>query len=135
VIIFVKSKERAEALSKVLSQGMFPTTFIHGGQKQEERLKRFEEFKNYGKRILVSTDLMGRGIDINKVRDPPDPLSFILFRFFCLNTFRVLCDPSLDLFLSASHLWRGVFPFSLLYMHTTIHPSLNRISSSIHMNI
>lgn len=67
VIIFVKSKDRAEALSKILNQGQFPTTCIHGSMKQEERLKRFEEFKNYGKRILVSTDLMGRGIDINKV--------------------------------------------------------------------
>merc|ERR1712224_625786 len=35
--------------------------------RQEERIRRFEEFKNYGKRVLVSTDLMGRGIDINKV--------------------------------------------------------------------
>merc|ERR1712007_37026 len=45
----------------------FPTAYIHGRMKQEHRIKKFEEFKNYGKRILVSTDLMGRGIDINKV--------------------------------------------------------------------
>jgi ATP-dependent RNA helicase UAP56/SUB2 len=67
VIIFVKSKDRAEALTKILNAGRFPTTFIHGRMEQSERLRRFEEFKNYGKRILVSTDLMGRGIDINKV--------------------------------------------------------------------
>merc|ERR1712130_958993 len=40
---------------------------MHGRMKQEERIRKFEDFKNYGKRILVSTDLMGRGIDINKV--------------------------------------------------------------------
>lgn len=67
VIIFVKSQDRAEALAKILNTGQFPTAFIHGRMKQEERIRRFEEFKNYGKRILVSTDLMGRGIDINKV--------------------------------------------------------------------
>merc|ERR1712113_1158137 len=67
VIIFVKSRDRAEGLAKVLIAGQFPTTFIHGRMKQEDRLQKFEEFKNYGKRILVSTDLMGRGIDINKV--------------------------------------------------------------------
>merc|ERR1711977_540950 len=67
VIIFVKSKDRAEALAKILNTGQFPTAFIHGRMKQEDRTRRFEEFKNYGKRILVSTDLMGRGIDINKV--------------------------------------------------------------------
>lgn len=68
VIIFVKSRDRAEMLAGVLNKGAFPTTYIFGGMKQEERTKRFEEFKNYQKRILVSTDLMGRGIDINKVR-------------------------------------------------------------------
>merc|ERR1711907_46879 len=67
VIIFVRNKDRAEALAKILSTGQFPTVFIHGRMKQEERIRRFSEFKNYGKRILVSTDLMGRGIDINKV--------------------------------------------------------------------
>merc|ERR1711977_292042 len=67
VIVFVKSQDRAEALAKLLNSGQFPTVFIHGRMKQEERIRRFSDFKNYGKRILVSTDLMGRGIDINKV--------------------------------------------------------------------
>merc|ERR1711904_134141 len=66
-IVFVKSQDRAEALAKLLNSGQFPTTFIHGRMKQEERIRKFGDFKNYGKRILVSTDLMGRGIDINKV--------------------------------------------------------------------
>merc|ERR1712025_788599 len=67
VIIFVKNKKRAEALAKILNNGQFPTTFIHGRMEQPDRIRRYEEFKNYGKRILVSTDLMGRGIDIDKV--------------------------------------------------------------------
>jgi ATP-dependent RNA helicase UAP56/SUB2 len=67
VIIFVRSQSRAEALAKILNSSHFPSSFIHGRMRQEDRLQKFEEFKNYGKRILVSTDLMGRGIDINKV--------------------------------------------------------------------
>merc|ERR1712050_578623 len=67
VIIFVKNRERAEALAKILNIAEFPTVYIHGRMKQEERIQKFEEFRNYEKRILVSTDLMGRGIDINKV--------------------------------------------------------------------
>jgi len=67
VIIFVKSQSRAEALAKILNSSQFPSVCIHGRMKQEDRLLKFEEFKNYSKRILVSTDLMGRGIDINKV--------------------------------------------------------------------
>merc|ERR1719161_1684577 len=67
VIIFVKSQDRAEQLAKILKSNEFPTIFIHGRMRQNERIQKFEEFKSYGKRILVSTDLMGRGIDINKV--------------------------------------------------------------------
>lgn len=67
VIIFVKSQDRAEALAKILNAGQFPTAFIHGKMKQDDRIQKFEEFKNFGKRILVSTDLMGRGIDITRV--------------------------------------------------------------------
>jgi superfamily II DNA/RNA helicase len=67
VIVFVKSQERAEQLAKILKSNEFPTIFIHGRMKQDDRIRRFQEFKSYGKRILVSTDLMGRGIDINKV--------------------------------------------------------------------
>merc|ERR1711937_760372 len=67
VIIFVKNRKRSEALAKILNNGQFPTALIHGRMEQSDRIRRFEEFKNYGKRILVSTDLMGRGIDINKV--------------------------------------------------------------------
>jgi len=67
VIIFVKSRDRAEALAKILNTGQFPTAYIHGRMEQSARIRIFEEFKNYRKRILVSTDLMGRGVDINKV--------------------------------------------------------------------
>merc|ERR1711933_539346 len=67
VIIFVRSQDRAEALARILHAGQFPTAFIHGRMKQDDRIQKFEEFKNYGKRILVSTDLMGRGVDINNI--------------------------------------------------------------------
>merc|ERR1719221_1579683 len=33
----------------------------------KERMSRYKEFKDFKKRILVSTDLFGRGIDIEKV--------------------------------------------------------------------
>jgi ATP-dependent RNA helicase UAP56/SUB2 len=33
----------------------------------DDRLKIYNEFKNYKYRILVSTDLFGRGIDIEKI--------------------------------------------------------------------
>merc|ERR1719220_1912582 len=34
---------------------------------QEERLSRYQQFKNFQRRILVATNLFGRGIDIERV--------------------------------------------------------------------
>ena len=35
--------------------------------QQEERLSRYQQFKNFQKRILVATNLFGRGMDIERV--------------------------------------------------------------------
>jgi ATP-dependent RNA helicase SrmB len=35
--------------------------------KQEERIERYRQFKNFEIRIMVATDLFGRGVDIEKV--------------------------------------------------------------------
>jgi len=68
VVIFVKSVQRASFLNKLLVDCKFPSICIHGGSmSQEERLSRYQTFKDGHKRILVSTDLFGRGIDIEKV--------------------------------------------------------------------
>ena len=40
---------------------------MHSGLKQEDRLKRYQEFKEFKKRLMVSTDIFGRGIDMGKV--------------------------------------------------------------------
>ena len=53
--------------------------------KQEERIERFQQFKDFKKRILVTTDLFGRGIDIERVNivinyDYPDDTDQYLHR-------------------------------------------------------
>ena len=40
---------------------------IHSDFKQQERLDRYKKFKEYQSRILVSTNLFGRGVDIERV--------------------------------------------------------------------
>lgn len=67
VIIFVKNVQRAVALNNLLNECSFPSTAIHGGLKQEERITRYQAFKNFHKRLVVSTDLLGRGIDVERV--------------------------------------------------------------------
>jgi len=67
VVIFVKSVQRAIALDKLLVECNFPSIAIHSGLKQEERIARYKQFKEFQKRIMVATDLFGRGIDIERV--------------------------------------------------------------------
>jgi ATP-dependent RNA helicase UAP56/SUB2 len=67
VVIFVKSVQRATALDKLLVECSFPSIAIHSGLAQEERINRYKQFKEFQKRIMVSTDLFGRGIDIERV--------------------------------------------------------------------
>lgn len=67
VVIFVKSQPRAEQLNRLLAQCSFPSIFVHGKMKQEKRLEYFKAFKEYKHRILVATNLFGRGVDIEKV--------------------------------------------------------------------
>merc|ERR1712028_324813 len=67
VVIFVKSVQRAVALDKLLVECSFPSLSIHSGLKQEERINRYKQFKEFQKRIMVSTDLFSRGIDIERV--------------------------------------------------------------------
>jgi len=67
VVIFVKSVQRAIALDKLLVECNFPSIAIHSGLDQDERINRYKQFKEFQKRIMVSTDLFGRGIDIERV--------------------------------------------------------------------
>ncbi|KAL3655481.1 DEAD-box ATP-dependent RNA helicase 15 [Castilleja foliolosa] len=85
VVIFVKSVSRAAELNKLLIECNFPSICIHSGMSQEERLTRYKGFKEGLKRILVATDLVGRGIDIERVNivinyDMPDSADTYLHR-------------------------------------------------------
>ncbi|CAN6873801.1 unnamed protein product [Brassica oleracea] len=85
VVIFVKSVSRAGELNKLLIECNFPSICIHSGMSQEERLTHYKSFKEGHKRILVATDLVGRGIDIERVNivinyDMPDSADTYLHR-------------------------------------------------------
>ncbi|KAJ3186867.1 Suppressor of the cold-sensitive snRNP biogenesis mutant brr1-1 [Gaertneriomyces sp. JEL0708] len=77
VCIFVKSVARAVELNKLLNECNFPSITIHSQMPQEERINRYKSFKEFNKRIMVATDIFGRGIDIERVNivinyDMPD---------------------------------------------------------------
>lgn len=67
MIIFVNRVDRAKKLTELLRQKLFNPICIHSQLKQEERIKNYDLFKANGSRLLVATDLFGRGIDIERV--------------------------------------------------------------------
>merc|ERR1712045_704863 len=85
VVIFVSKVARANELNRLLTECNFPSICIHAGQKQDERITKYKSFKDFNARILVSTDLFGRGIDIERVNvvinyDFPDDSDQFLHR-------------------------------------------------------
>ncbi|KRZ37025.1 Spliceosome RNA helicase DDX39B [Trichinella pseudospiralis] len=67
VVIFVRSVQRCMALNELLTEQNFPSIAIHRSMAQEERLSRYQQFRDFHKRILVATNLFGRGMDIERV--------------------------------------------------------------------
>ncbi|MBW0501414.1 hypothetical protein O181_041129 [Austropuccinia psidii MF-1] len=67
VCIFVKSVSRAVQLDQLLRDCNFPSIAIHSALAQDERIDRYKQFKAFEKRILVATDIFGRGIDVERV--------------------------------------------------------------------
>jgi len=65
VIIFVNKRDRASSLCKLLVDSNFPAIEIHGDSV--DRIQLLEKFKKFQARILVATDLLGRGIDVERV--------------------------------------------------------------------
>ena len=67
VVIFVRTTARANELNRLLSECNFPSICIHSNMPQDERIARYKSFKDFNKRIMVATDIFGRGIDIERV--------------------------------------------------------------------
>jgi len=67
VVIFVRTISRCVELNKLLQDCNFPAIAIHKNLKQEERIERYKKFKDFQARIIVATNIFGRGIDIERV--------------------------------------------------------------------
>jgi len=67
VIIFTSEQKYAQKLREVINNEGFPSIACYRSMPQPERLKVYNEFKEAKYRIMVCTDLFGRGIDIEKI--------------------------------------------------------------------
>jgi len=67
VIVFTRTKHRADRVAKVLHRAGITSEAIHGDRSQAQRQKALQGFRDGRCRVLVATDVVARGIDIDDV--------------------------------------------------------------------
>ena len=67
ILIFVRTKVRAERVSKALERAGIQSLTIHGDKDQLDRLDVMKQFREGTVKILIATDVSARGIDIPDV--------------------------------------------------------------------
>lgn len=66
-IIYCNSVKRVEMLYQAMNNDQFPVCQIHSNMEKEERIRNYEEFKSGKHRVLISSNVTARGIDIQQV--------------------------------------------------------------------
>ena len=83
VIVFCRTKHRADACSRRLARAGITCAAIHGDRSQAQRERALKAFRSGECDVLVATDVLARGIDISDVRYvvnfdvPEDPVDYI----------------------------------------------------------
>ena len=67
VLVFVRMKDGANRLTEFLKKEGVKVSRLHSSRSQEQRLKALQEFKDGKIHVLVATDIVARGIDIDGV--------------------------------------------------------------------
>ncbi len=68
VLVFISNKKLADKLFDLLEENMGPvSSVIHSNKSQNFRIRSVQEFESGAKRILIATDVISRGLDLDKV--------------------------------------------------------------------
>jgi ATP-dependent RNA helicase RhlE len=67
VLIFTRTKHRANKVAQMLNKNRIPADAIHGNKSQTHRTKALQDFRSGQLRVLVATDIAARGIDIDDI--------------------------------------------------------------------
>ena len=68
IIVFVRTKVRAERLKNAMNRVNIETETIHGDREQNERLEIMDDFREGKIKTLIATDVSARGIDIPDIQ-------------------------------------------------------------------
>ena len=66
-IIYVNYKDKLMRIYEELIKNEYPVDYIHGEISKDERESKLLDFKNGKTRLLLSTDLLARGIDVQQL--------------------------------------------------------------------
>jgi ATP-dependent RNA helicase len=66
-VIFCNSKQKVDWLAQQMKERAFTVCSMHGDMDQSARNAVMEEFRSGSSRVLIATDLWGRGIDVQQV--------------------------------------------------------------------
>jgi len=67
VLVFTKTKQRADEVGKYLEESGLKTLILHGDKAHSKRTKALRDFKTGAIRVLVATDIASRGLDIEEL--------------------------------------------------------------------
>jgi ATP-dependent RNA helicase RhlE len=83
VLVFTRTKARANKLANILNGKGIRSDAIHGNKSQTHRIKALNDFKAGHIQVLVATDIAARGIDIDDISHvinydmPNEPESYV----------------------------------------------------------
>jgi len=66
-VIFCNTKRKVDWLSTEMNKKEFTVSFMHADMPKGEREKVMQTFRSGSSRVLISTDLLARGIDVHHV--------------------------------------------------------------------
>lgn len=66
-IIYCNTRRRVDWLTEKLQERDFTVSAMHGEMEQKERELIMREFRSASSRVLITTDLLARGIDVQQV--------------------------------------------------------------------
>jgi translation initiation factor 4A len=66
-IIYSNTRKKVETLAKQMTEKDFVVSYMHGEMDQTQRELIMKEFRTGSTRVLITTDLLARGIDVQQV--------------------------------------------------------------------
>lgn len=66
-VIFCNTRRKVETLTELLARKDFTVSALHGDMPQDERNRIMKDFRDGRSRVLITTDLLARGIDVQQV--------------------------------------------------------------------